>query len=52
MDETKKNKNKVEHVNEEQELDLDQLEQVSGGSLAFVKKESTKDINDDVASRF
>lgn len=34
------------------ELDLDQLDQVSGGSIKHVKKEQTTDINDDVARRF
>lgn len=49
----KEMKNRQEAMNEmEQELDLEQLEQVSGGALSSARKEQTKDINDDVASRF
>ena len=44
---------KKETTNEEaMELDLDQLDEVSGGSLAFAKRQKTKDITDDVAKRF
>ena len=46
-------KEKLEEVVEEAaELDLDQLDAVSGGSIRNVKKEKTTDITDDVANRF
>lgn len=44
--------NKQKEVDEAVELDLDDLDEVSGGSLANVKKQKTKDITDDVANRF
>ncbi len=44
--------NKQKEAEEAVELDLDDLDEVSGGSLANVKKQKTKDITDDVANRF
>lgn len=35
-----------------QELDLEELEQVSGGSIGNARKEKTKPIDDSVANRF
>ena len=37
---------------EEKELDLDELNQVSGGSIASAIREKTKAIDSTVASRF
>ncbi len=39
-------------VEEAAELDLDSLDQVTGGSIGNAKKEKTQDINDSVAQRF
>ena len=45
-------KNKKENVEEEaMELDLDELDQVSGGALKNAKVQKTKDITDSVAQR-
>lgn len=37
---------------EDKELDLDELDKVTGGSIAFAQKKKTKDITEDVAKRF
>ncbi len=37
---------------EDKELDLDEVDKVTGGSIAFAQKKKTKDITDDVAERF
>ncbi len=50
------NKEKLEEskaaVEEAAELDLDQLDDVSGGALKNAKKTKTTDITQDVANRF
>jgi len=35
-----------------EELDLEELEKVSGGSIGNARKDKTKPIDDDVAGRF
>ncbi len=50
MEEVKKNEQ--QQAEEAQELDFDQLEQVSGGTIANAKKKKTQGIDDEVASRF
>lgn len=43
--------NKDKEVDEAVELDLDDLDEVSGGSIANARRQKTKDITDDVANR-
>jgi hypothetical protein len=46
-------KKQKEITNEEdKELDLEELDKVTGGSIGFAKKKKTEDITDDVADRF
>ena len=44
-------KEKEQQQEESKELDLDQLDELSGGSIKNVRKEKTTAITDDVANR-
>lgn len=51
-EEIKKTQDQAVMNDGKEELNFDDLDQVSGGSIGVVRKERTKPINDDVASRF
>ena len=51
MKDTEEKKEAMEQE-ENQELDFDQLEQVTGGSIGNARKKKPRPIDDDVANRF